>query len=45
MTACCQRVIDVYLTLFNPPRENANLYCPECHRSIVYRAGAWVEHT
>jgi len=42
---CCQRIVDTYMTLFDPPRENASLYCPECHSGIICRGGAWVEST
>ncbi len=45
MTACCQRVVDVYMTLFDPPREGAALYCPDCHARIIRQAGAWVKES
>lgn len=41
LKACCQKIVDQYLTLFNPPRERAALYCPDCKARIVCRGGAW----
>jgi hypothetical protein len=40
---CCQRVVDTYTTLFDPPRESAALHCPSCNARIVCHGGHWVE--
>lgn len=38
---CCQKIVATYLTIFNPPRANAALFCPECTSRIVNYGSSW----
>lgn len=38
---CCQRVIALYVALYNPPRANAALFCPDCKSRIVNLGSSW----